>query len=288
MASDRGKQGTHIARYRPPGVTPVEIWDFLVGDAVLSDRMGDGQFGELLFEALVALHAGRGRTASLGAIPAEWGGFDAVVLTGGRADARVLADPFAKAPFTVVCNGPDPFIGRHGGRHLLGENGDGGAVVDIGQCQIKISLADRCFTYPRDFESLPIRPSRGSTETDSGVIVSQRKRLQEFVGNSLRDACRSTGSTPAAMVMALPCEIDDQAVPGTSSYLGTDGNADLILAALRLAALNDCGVMLLNDAELAALSVALSPAASAGERILVVTLGFAVGAALLETRLWQK
>ena len=64
---------------------------------------------------------------------------------------------FSTAPFTTVCGGADPFIGERGGRHLLGGHRWAGAVVDVGQSRIKISLANRRFMYPRDFDGLPVR-----------------------------------------------------------------------------------------------------------------------------------
>lgn len=288
MATRRGEQATRVVRYRPPGVTPLEIWDFSIGDGIVSDYVESPVFGEVLHEMLAKLHAGCGKTRSGGQVPAWCRGFDSVVLTGGGAREALPGKVSPSPPFSVVCLGPDPFIGDLGGYRILGDASPSGAVVDVGQTQIKVSLANQRFAYPRDFEALPVRRDDHSGIGNRVTVESQRRHLEQFIGGSLHDACRLTGRSPSSLVVALPCEVDDDGVPGSSSYLGTEGNVDLLSKAFHYADLGDVTTIVLNDAELAAVSVAVSPRIIVGERLLVITIGLGVGAALLGTQIWKK
>ncbi len=288
MATYRREQAAHVVRYHPPGVTPLEIWDLSIGEGILSDHIGSQTFGEVLYGALGRLHSGCGRTRSAGELQGVCRGFDTVVLTGGGASRSLLVKSSGTAPFATASLGSDPFIGEPGGYWILGNKVAEDAVVDVGQVQIKVTMAGRRFSFPRDFEALPVRAADGCGREDRTTLGVQRDRLERFVGDSLHRACRWTSCLPKAAVIALPCELDDEGLPGRSSYLGTEGNVDLVANALDHANLGGCAVTVLNDAELAALSVAVSPAAMGGQRILVVTIGFGVGAALLETKLWKK
>jgi predicted NBD/HSP70 family sugar kinase len=84
---------------------------------------------------------------------------------------------------------------------------------------------------------------------------------------------------PSAVVVALPCALDDRGVPGSSSYPTLEGDITLVPDALARAGLSQVPAMVLNDAELAALAVRVDH--PDGEHTLVVTLGFGVGAAVL-------
>ena len=86
---------------------------------------------------------------------------------------------------------------------------------------------------------------------------------------------------PDVVVLALPCELDDRGVPGPCSYASLEGDGQFADAVLAEAGLADLPCMLVNDAELAAISAR----ARWGERLppqtLVLTLGYGVGGALL-------
>ncbi len=69
-------------------------------------------------------------------------------------------------------------------------------------------------------------------------------------------------------------------MPEGSSYIGMKGDASLIPDSLDLAGLSPRIALLLNDAELAAVSAGVDPRVRG--KVLVLTIGFGVGAALLQ------
>jgi hypothetical protein len=152
--------------------------------------------------------------------------------------------PIPRLPYRVEVSPDGAFVGEKGGLALLKGRG---AVIDVGQSAIKVSWNGTRRTIPRP----------------SGL--GSGGRLREFLASAIPAA--------PAFVIALPCEIDDAGIPGACTY-GWEGDATLVADAMRLAGA-DGDVFLLNDAELAALSCP-----KIGERTLVVTIGYAVGACL--------
>src|SRR5258708_15353812 len=64
MGTHPGDQASHPRRLRLNGVLPLEVWDVLTGDSILSDHMYAADFPQLLADTLLALRAGRARTRS--------------------------------------------------------------------------------------------------------------------------------------------------------------------------------------------------------------------------------
>jgi hypothetical protein len=177
--------------------------------------------------------------------------FDAVFVGGGGV-TPAHAQALASFPVRVCPDGA--WVGERGGLDLLcGE----GAVVDVGQTSIKVSWRGGRRRFERDWARLPFGPGLAADR-----VPEQRARLREFIASALPPAGR--------IVLALPAELDDRGVPGPCSYLGMDGDMELVRT--------DAEVLLLNDAELAAVSARPE---SRG-RTLVLTIGFGLGGAVIE------
>jgi predicted NBD/HSP70 family sugar kinase len=110
---------------------------------------------------------------------------------------------------------------------------------------------------------------------------AQRRRLREFISLKLQFAMSESGQRPGAMVFALPAKLDDNGTPHGSNYAGMAGDRALLIHGLEQAGLGSLPLFVLNDAELAALSARLDERLAAFRKVLVLTLGFGIGAALI-------
>lgn len=226
---------------------------------ILWDHMASPQFPRVLRNVLEALRVGRARSRSGSPLGAARG-FERIFVAGGRAGESGHGTP------------DGPFAGEAGGLALLREEGLPGMVVDMGQTAIKVMHGGRHGVLHRDFSRLPARGEAAWTRDD-------RERLRDFLARALRDGAGAI--SPPAVVLALPCELDDEGVPGGSSYAGMEGDRTLVRDAFVRAGLGHARVLLLNDAELVAASARLERPAA---KTLVVTLGYGVGGALLLPR----
>lgn len=275
METCHREQSTRIRRIRPPGVTGLELWDLWTGDRILWDCMGQANFGQVLCEALQALQSGGGATRSEGPVPTCLRGFTHVYLTGGGAGA--VKDALLNGPWHLYVD-DDPSsqsIAHPGGDALLAAYGLSGWTVDLGQSALKISSRYGNKRWPRDLSALPVRTSEASQD-----VFGQRERLRDFMSQALLEYGKGIGARPEGIVFALPSRLDDAGVPEGSSYIGMGGDGHLVADVLQLAGLKDAEALLLNDAELAAVS-AQTMGGQLG-RTLVLTIGFGVGAALVE------
>lgn len=276
MASDHGNQSPR--RYRPPGVIPLELWDLWVREnQTLWDSMGEpASFPEVLFNALVELRNGNGRTRSEGVVPPIVRGFDALWVGGGLSKSEPLRARLSQLPIPVYFAQDDTFTGERGGLQLLAAKGVVGWIIDLGQTQLKVSIGTQRWTFARDFNTLPIRDT-----TPDCPAAQQRLALRAFLGESLR-TCSQSDTTPLdTVIFALPSRLDSNGVPEGSSYIGMAGDLSLVEDTLATAGLSANCVLTLNDAELAALSARCDPRLPLHAHTLVITLGFGLGAALL-------
>jgi hypothetical protein len=114
------------------------------------------------------------------------------------------------------------------------------------------------------------------------VRLPARRATVAYISSALLVA-----TTPTAVVLALPCEIDEYLRVTGCSYPWDDNDSTLIPEVLTMAGLADVdvSVLVLNDAELAAAGVAASSATCSGEAAtLVLTVGMGLGAAWLPRR----
>jgi hypothetical protein len=242
------------------------------------------EFPRLLMQAVEELRAGTARRASGLSPPDICRRIEFLFVGGGDADRPGLAEALAGGSLPYHISPEEAFVGEAGGLALLRQERLDGLVIDVGQTAIKISAANRRLMVPRDFERLPLA---------EGKKEKVRAALREFVAEAIRraggvsplSAAKTQGAyaprSPWGIVLALPCELDDDCVPGPCSYAGLEGDTTFVEDILRLADMEGVPALVLNDAELAAASARLSPHVPADRITLVLTLGFGVGGALL-------
>jgi hypothetical protein len=192
---------------------------------------------------LAALRAGTARSLTQETSLDPCIGFDCIWLGGGGAQAWPL-------PWRTVVSDAGRFCGEAGGLALA----PGACVVDVGQTGVKVSFEGRRAVHERAGRS-----------------------IEEL----LRVALAGVRGRPPAVVIGLPCHLDAAGLPGPSTYAGLERRPEVVDDAVAAAGWRDVPVWVINDAELAALSARQSPEVRAGERTLVVTVGFGVGGAVL-------
>ena len=241
-----------------PGITPVEVWDLVVGGRMLQAWRADAGFPARVAEMVWMIRE---------APPATWSPqaralartIDRVHVAGGGADAAIAdaiatripcsrsTDPYAAARTASRLPGPSPALG-----------------VDLGQTGIKLALADRTWRVERDFARAPFRDD---------VPLADRDRARASTIAWIADALASAGTFGHA-VIGLPCELDADGHPRSCTYAWRDPDPSFIPE------LGLPSVAIANDAELAALAVHADPRSIT----LVLTIGFGVGGALLSGR----
>jgi hypothetical protein len=269
-------QRNRMERVRSPEVSALELWDLRVNGAVLWEWSEEPEYPAVLRQALETLRAGEGTTRSHGPVPASIAGFEAVFLTGGGACAEELREGLAGFSFAVVFGDRPVFGGERGGFDLLRTRGLSGWVADLGQTQLKLATPARRWTFPRSWTRLPPAVLLPPAET-----AAQCRRLREFIALKLQMAMAEISQRPHSVVFALPAEVADDGTPGCSSYAGMGGDRMLLPDALKLSGLADVPLFVLHDVELAALSARLDPRLAEFRKVLVLTLGFSIGAALI-------
>jgi hypothetical protein len=264
-----------LERIRFSEIMPLEVGDLLLDGDVIRERMIEWGFVPALRRAIAILHAGQGVTRSNGSLPRDVGKFDAVFLVGGKAQEQGLQEELSGLPCALVV-GEGAYAGMQGGFDLLKMRGLAGWVLDLGQSQLKLATGHQVWTFPRDFNRL-----RSKLHVSPREISAQRRRLREFISLKLQLALAETQQRPQALVVALPTSLAEDGTPGTGDYAGMKHDRALLPDALGLAGLSGIPLLILNDAELAAFSARAEPRLARFHKILVLTLGFGIGAALV-------
>lgn len=260
-------------RLRPRGVVPVELWDVELSRGILWDHMERHALPGALVEAVERLRSGTARTRSRSPIPALTRELGALWLAGGRASTIDPVTLGAALGLPVwLADEPTTFAER-GGRALV-PDAAALAVIDLGQRRLKLSVGGKRFEHERPWDRLPLRETSPSVDP-----ARARAALHAWVGAALAGAASSTNTAPDAVVLALPCELPDAPIPGSSSYPGLLGDTTFVASILAAAGWHPARVLVLNDAELAAVAAGLDARAH-GTLTLVLTLGFGVGGAL--------
>jgi hypothetical protein len=269
-------RGSAMERLRHPEITPIEFSDIRVEDGGFGECSQARQFCHSLRQALETLMAGQKTLAFEHPAAELLAGVEAVFLTGGRIEDAGVRE-LASRLFQPMVFGQEPvFGGAPGGWELLRARGLSGWVADLGKSQLKIAAPGRRWTFARDWKRL-----RPAGEVSPAEEPAQKRRLREFIALSLQMAMAECGERPCALVFALPTRLASDGTPAASNYAGMRGDRTLLPDALAMAGLPGLPLFVLNDAELAALS-ALTDARLAGFRkILVLTLGFGIGFALV-------
>jgi hypothetical protein len=264
-----------LERIQCPEIVPLEVGDFLLDGTVIRERILEWGLVAALRRAIEILHAGQGATQSNGALPGSVAKFEAVFLAGGRVQEGGLPHGLSGLPCAFVI-GEEAHAGIQGGFELLKTRGLAGWVLDLGQSHLKLATGHHFWTFPRDFNRLRSKPHVSSRE-----LPAQRRRLREFISLKLQLALAETQQRPQAVVFALPTSLAEDGTPGTGDYAGMKHDRALLPDALAFAGLSDVPVLALNDAELAAFSARQDPRLARYRKILVLTLGFGIGAALV-------
>ena len=273
-SSDRDKkEPDKIRRWKPLGTHPLEIWDLLIDGRILWDCQDDvTEFPNILARGLQLIRDGRAVTRSKGAVDPVATGFDAVFLTGGRSANAELQDRLSNLCEFPVFFSESPVFGA-AEACLTSQWTDNPLVIDVGQTQIKIVWGDERKTFPRDWEKLPIL----SGDKDE-------KKLKKEFRRYLSESIRSMNAAPEAVILALPCHVQDDLTLGGSSYCGLkgDGDGELLRDVVSASGLADVTWHIVNDAELAGvLAKQESKLLAHYEKVLVLTLGFGTGACVL-------
>jgi hypothetical protein len=259
-----------IVRWRAPGVEAVELWDALVDGKTLWDwqREAPGELPEVLGRLFPTLLRGEAAFED-GRRQPPLGDVRHVHATGGlinRWSPRVCL-PGTQVPLTV---NPDVFAPAAAGEVIAA----GALVVDVGQTALKLVWGGRRWHHPRDFAALPI-----ASALPPDRWARSRQEVIEFVAGAIRQVA----GRPPALVLALPCALDDQLVASGCSYPYPKPDPALVADLVAASGL-DVPTFVLNDAELAAVAAARDPLVPRAEPTLVLTIGFGVGAALLGAR----
>ena len=261
---------------RHPEITPLEISDVRVDGATLWEWSQNRGFASALRRALNAWHAGAGATEVDESTASVLFGIDAVFLTGGRVEDEALRGELRGVSASVAFGEEPLFSGARGGFDLLQTHGLSGWVADLGKSQLKLAAPGRRWTFQRDWTRL-----RMSGEVSLAEVPAQRRRLREFIALRLQMAMAESGERPRALVAALPVKMDDDGSPHRSNYAGMKADRRLLPDAMEQAGLAGLPLFVLNDAALAALSALSDPRLAGFRKVLVLTLGFGIGAALI-------
>jgi len=260
-----------IRRHHPDRVLPLEVWDVRVGGRSLY-RVDAADHAAAVADVVVQLRAGTAIRKRGLALPQL--AIDRVVVAGGGPVDDVVAAIAARGIDAVASEDPLT-VARRGGlalaRDVLGV-GDDVLVVDVGQTSVKWFMNDRSGRISR--------PDSIKMEVDARAdldAVGWRQRTLGFLVDAVSSSYAEV-SKPAALVLALPCEIaEDLAVAGCS-YPWPDGDATLVRDLVEGCGLDGVAAIVLNDAELAAVSVRDR---GAGPGTVVLTVGLGLGGAFL-------
>ena len=266
--------GMTVERMRHPEVTALEFSDLQVEGAILDEGHPPRRARISVEKALQTFlaHESNGY-ASTGLLA----GVEAIFLTGGRVEDPSRHDWTSQLPRPVVFAREPVFGGVPGGLEFLRLRGLSGWVADLGNSRLKLAAPGWRWIFPREWQRLPPAQQMSLAEE-----LQQRRRLREFIALKLQMAMTDCGGRPGALVFALPTKLSGDGTPeGTGSYAGIRGAQTLLPEALEMAGLPDVPLFVLNDAELAAFSARADPRLAQYRKVLVLTLGFGIGAALI-------
>jgi hypothetical protein len=302
----------HVRRFRHAAVVPLEVWQLLlqgtpayrrVGltavEALRRDRVEPDEIARRLVADLFRLVDAIRATNDPGLELTR--DFEVLALAGGLTVLPGFRHACARKnnwhPIEILPGGP--FAAIPGGAKLLQElelASSNTLVADVGQAGVKLgwtgSRGERLLVE-RPLESIP----RVVTEEADSLLPEARESLAlrsiDFVAACLFEGLRTHPEPSPRLVLALPCELDDQVRPGGCTYAGWDGRASLVLEILeslgdRLRQVPEhpwhraerIDVLVMNDAELAGQAM-LEIQGRERRKTLLLTLGFGPGGACI-------
>ena len=271
-----------LERWRPPRVKPLEVWNLPYRDGLIYERLSASFADEGGSSVDLELAQTLAVLCQLVA-PRE-----TIWISGGLAARAGLQKAFRRYELARVRFSAEPlFPAEAGARAELARRGvANGLVVDLGQTSLKLSGVKRA-VIQRPLDALPVFLTEHAPPPQN-VRLEQAARLADFVSEAI--AANIAPNAPPALVLGLPCALDDRGTPGSCTYAGWTN--DITWAPRMLSRIDallppshswhgrEVLVLLANDAELAASTAALE--LSRDVRSLVLTLGFGPGAAWLE------
>lgn len=240
--------------YSHPGLEGLEIWHGLTRHSSLDQlRCDKAAYFAGLAEFLAVLHEGEARTADGGPLRRA-AAFTRLLLAGGDA-----AEASALLTWPHELAAPGAFAARAGAEAIWREMGWRKPVaIDLGQTRLKcLTRAGEAWTE-RDAARFP--HGRDARPAGQG-----REALREFVAECLPtefDGC----------ILGLPAAIDADGNAEPSTYPGLYGPLEPLFGPV----FGERPWVVVNDAVLTARGFPPEQ----GEKTLVLTLGFGVGAAL--------
>lgn len=243
--------------YQYPGLRGLEIWQGVARHSTLDQLRHDKPaYFAGLDEFLAQLHGGRAQTAG-GDPLAIAGGFERLLLAGGDA-----AEAAAALRWPAELAAPGPFALRAGAEAIWEEQGWRNPIaIDLGQTRLKILTRYGSRAVERDESYLPF--GREALPESKG-----RARLRDWLRAQLPDDFDG-------VLLALPNAIHGDGTAESSTYPGVFGPVAPIFEDLFGAA----PVVYGNDAILTARGYP----PRTGQKTLLITLGFGIGAALWMT-----
>ncbi len=255
---------------------PLEVWNLPVGGRPLQAWRRTPRFASALCEVVEGLRRDRrspGAAPWRAAVRERAAAVSHVYLTGGGATEPGLAEGLRAAGLPVSVAQAPRFAAAQAGLSL------GAACVDVGQTSLKLarrsrrpSLNHEVTSVERDLVAAPHRD-----ETPLAARSAARASTIQFLSDAIAAHTREL-----PLVLALPCELSDEGVLSGCTYCWRKGDETLLRELAEAAKLDWEQLQVLNDAELAAVSARLDTRVPAGAVTLVLTVGFGVGAALLE------
>ncbi|MBX3184629.1 MAG: hypothetical protein KF915_18515 [Polyangiaceae bacterium] len=265
-----------MIRLRPEGVFPLEVWNLPVGGRPLQAWRRTPRFASALREVVEGLRRDLpppGAGTLRPAVRERASSVSHIYLTGGGATEPGLAQGLRAAGFSVSLAEAPRFAAAQAGLTW------GAACVDVGQTSLKLARCSRRLSPSHDVTSverdLVAAPHRD--ETPLAARSTARASTIRFLSGAIAAHAREL-----PLVLALPCELSDEGVLSGCTYCWKKGDETLLRELAEAAKVDWERLQVLNDAELAAVSAQLDASVPAGEVTLVLTVGFGVGAALLE------
>jgi len=293
--------GWALARVRHDGIQPLEVWNVRLTDHRLFWEVAGTPFVESQRQHGVADVLVAREIATAVADAARhlhtMHRFERLWIAGGLTSlagfpAAALA-ALASVAFEPRLSSSGAFAGELGGRAILAAYGHtGGVVADVGQTSIKVSVFPSDMSEAsrparilraRRLDELPRRFIGAAPVTGAGARAAVQAAAP-WIAEAILDALDAVvpRAVPPALVLALPCPVDDDFTLGACTY-GWAGDSSLVprvasalhAAGAFVSAASSVTTLVLNDAELAA------AAAPSDVRTLALTLGFGPGAALI-------
>jgi hypothetical protein len=213
-------------------------------------------------------------SAVLSAPPDSWGAAarDAarrlrhVHLSGGGA-TQAAVEAIARLGFECTASADPVFAAARAGMRELGPE----ACCDLGQTSLKVVEGESAVRVERDWKSAPHRDA-----LPPGAYPNACRSTLEFLSRAL-----AIVRSRKRILLALPCEFTRADWPQGSTYCWGDPDQNFVEALEERLGLQSGAVDYLNDAELAGLAARADAQVPRGPPVLVLTIGFGVGGALL-------